>query len=82
MKYAICYVNLGGLTFTHVSQSNVNPQRYCGYRTFVNVRGKDIPYAEAKLTYSFGTVEAAWDCIVDGNCVKDDTLYGEKPCTT
>lgn len=82
MKYAICYADLGGFTYAHVSQSNVNPQRYCGYYTFVNVRGKDIPYAEAKLTYSFETVEGAWDSVIAGNWVKDDTFYGEKPCTT
>ena len=82
MRYSVCYADGGGFAFTLVAKSNINPLRFCGYCAFVNVRAKDIPYSEAKLTFSFGTVEATWDSVVAGNRSKRGTVYGEKPCTT
>lgn len=82
MRYSVCYADGGGFAFTLVAKSNINPLRFCGYCAFVNVRNKDIPYSEAKLTFSFGTVEAAWDSVVAGDWAKGDTIYGEKTCTT
>lgn len=82
MKYVVCPSSLGGFLVTLIAKSDINEERYAGYMDIVDVRGKDIPYKTAKLTVSFGTKEAAWDCVVAGNWVKGDTLYGEKLCTT